>query len=260
MAHIILFAISVLPVVFLGFYIYKKDRNKEPLKLLAKLFAGGVLSCFLTLAISALMEIFIPFFALDYNKMSAIELIPYVFIGIALVEEFSKMFFVYIFSYNDFEFDEIYDGLLYAGFVALGFACFENLLYVYESGISTGIMRAILAVPGHFCDGVMMGYFVGLSKYYSLHGNKTKKIINLLLALIVPTLMHGFYDYCLFAEIEILLLAFVVFVIITYIYVSKKIKKIASTSQKMKYNNNYCRNCGEKVDSDFCRKCGSKNE
>ena len=95
MAEIILFGVSVLPVILLGLYIYKKDKNKEPTRLLIKLFVGGVLSCFLTLFITEVITVFIPFFGSDPQKLSALELIPYVFIGIALIEETSKFIFVY---------------------------------------------------------------------------------------------------------------------------------------------------------------------
>ena len=260
MAEIILFGVSVLPVILLGLYIYKKDKNKEPTRLLIKLFVGGVLSCFLTFFITEVITVFIPFFGSDPQKLSALELIPYVFIGIALIEETSKFIFVYKFSFNEIDFDELYDGLLYAGFVALGFDCFENLAYVYSSGISVGILRAVLAVPGHFCDGIMMGYFLGNAKYHSLHNNDSKKKLNLFYAILVPMLMHGFYDYCLFAQLDLLLILFFIFVIVTYIYVSKKIKKISEINKKMKYKNNFCPNCGAKVGSDFCPKCGNKNQ
>mgnify|MGYP003305751795 CR=1 FL=1 len=73
-------------------------------------------------------------------------------------------------------------------------------------------------------------------------------------------LMHGFYDYCLFAQLDLLLILFFIFVIVTYIYVSKKIKKISEINKKMKYKNNFCPNCGAKVESDFCPKCGNKNQ
>ena len=86
------------------------------------------------------------------GQMNFIQLLFYVFVVIALVEEASKWFFVYKISYNHNEFDSLYDMIVYASFVALGFACFENILYVYSSGIVTGFVRAVSAVPGHVCE------------------------------------------------------------------------------------------------------------
>ena len=41
----ILLAASIIPVVLLCMYIYKKDQHKEPKGLLASLFVLGVVSC-----------------------------------------------------------------------------------------------------------------------------------------------------------------------------------------------------------------------
>ena len=40
----------------------------------------------------------------------------------------------------------------------------------------------------------------------------------------------------------------------------KKIKQLMKVSRKMKYEDNYCPNCGSVVDSDFCSICGRKHE
>ena len=57
-------------------------------------------------------------------------------------------------------------------FVALGFAALENFLYVMTSDISTGLVRAVTAIPGHASDAIIMGYFLGY--IYSI--KKIKKI------------------------------------------------------------------------------------
>ena len=58
--------------------------------------------------------------------------------------------------------------IVYASFVALGFACFENILYVSDSGIVTGLIRAVTAVPGHVCDGILMGSYLALAKLLNI--------------------------------------------------------------------------------------------
>lgn len=154
-SEIILFTISLLPVFLIGLFIYKKDKDKEPTKLLIKLFLCGIGSCILTLIVSMIMNVF-PIFSAGPSELNSIELFINVFIGVALVEEMSKWVMAYFVSYKDKDFDEFYDMIIYCVFVALGFAFFENLFYVYSGGIFTGITRALLAVPGHACDGVLM--------------------------------------------------------------------------------------------------------
>lgn len=257
--NLILFIVSALPVFLLGMYIYKKDKNKEPSKLLAKLFIGGILSCFLVIIISLIIKLFIPVLNKEITELNLFELIIYVFIGIALVEEFCKWLITYKISYNDNEFEEIYDMIVYSVFVSLGFAFFENLLYVSEGGLTTGILRALLAVPGHACDGVFMGYYLGLAKQNVLHNQNELKKKYLILSIIMPTILHGIYDYCLLTGRLLFILLFFIFIINIYIHTIKKVKKVSSTNRKMKYYDNYCSNCGHPVNSNYCPICGRKN-
>ena len=259
MGELILFVVSVLPVFLIGMYIYKKDKEKEPTRLLVKLFLGGFFSCFLVLLISALLSVFLIFSA-DTKDLNLFELFIHVFIGVALVEEFSKWIMAYKISYNDNAFNEYYDAILYCVFVALGFACFENLLYVYQNGISTGILRAFLAVPGHACDGLFMGYYLGLSKIAITNNRKDLRNKNLVLSVLVPTLTHGVYDYCLMTENVVFIILFIIFVIFVYVRAFRKINKVSSINKKFKYKNNFCPNCGHVVNDDFFSICGSKNE
>lgn len=258
--ELILFALSVLPVLLIGLYIYKKDKQKEPMKLLVSLFIGGIGSCFITFLLSAILGFIFPIFNADPEGLNLIELLFQVFIGVALVEEFSKWIILYKVSFKNTAFDELYDALLYGMFVALGFACFENLLYVYSGGIGVAVTRAISAVPGHVCDGMVMGYFLGLAKMGKLYNDNKKYKTNLVLSLLAPTITHGIYDYCLFVGKPVFIVIFIIFVICLYIFVIKKIKKISSINRKMKYENNYCPNCGHIVESNFCPNCGKENK
>ena len=50
--NVLIFIIALLPVVILGCYIYSKDRDKEPIKMIVKLFIGGLLSALLSICLS----------------------------------------------------------------------------------------------------------------------------------------------------------------------------------------------------------------
>ena len=255
-----LITISILPVFLLGNYIYNKDQNKEPIKLLIKLFLGGIASCVLTLIITIPLSFTLPILMENPSDLNSIELFIYSFIGVALVEELCKWIFCYKFSYNHIEFDEIYDMIIYSSFVSLGFACFENLLYVIEGGAVTGIARAITAVPAHACFGVFMGYYLGLSKLSYLNNRTDLQKKHVIKSIIIPTIMHGIYDYCLFSQNIILVLILIILIIYTYINTVNKVKRISSITNKLKYKDNYCPICGTSVKSNYCPKCGRKNE
>lgn len=251
--------ISFLPVFLVGRYIYKRDKNKEPIKMLLKLFASGVLSCFLVVFISSIMGEIFPIFNADVESLNLFELVIYVFVGIALVEEFCKWLMSYLIAFNNKEFEEVYDMIVYSAFVALGFAFFENFLYVLTYGTTVGIFRALLAVPGHACDGVFMGYYLGLAKTNALNNNDDLKKKNLLLSVLVPTIMHGIYDFCLFTGNRLLIIFFFAFVIYVYVHSIKKIKKVSSIDGKLVYSNNICLNCGSVVDGNYCSNCGRRH-
>ena len=257
--EILLFSISALPVIIIGWFVWYKDKEKEPKELLAKLFCGGVLSCFLVFALTFGLRLFFPFFGEDMSTLNLFQLMISVFIGIALVEEVSKWLFTYKMSYNDREFDHIYDAIVYAVFVALGFAFYENLLYVFSGGMSVGFMRTVTAVPAHASFGVIMGYYLGLAKQSTINKRLDLAKKYKIMSIIAPTLLHGLYNYCIFTERPLFILLFFVVLVGLYALSFKKINQLTSINRKMQYKDNFCPNCGQVVDSCFCPYCGKKH-
>jgi len=222
---LILFILAILPVYFIGLYIYIKDKDKESKKLLLKLFVFGIIACIPTLIFELLIG---SFFGLEEN-MTYNSLFIYVFISVALVEEICKWFFIYKLSYNNFEFDHIYDAIVYSVFLALGFATLENIFYIFDGGITIALLRAVSAVPGHACFAVIMGYYLGIAKTSSFIGNSnnTEKK-NLLLSIFVPTVIHTLYDFCLMTGNILFIILFCVILMFMYIYSIRTVKKISS--------------------------------
>ena len=255
-----LIIISVLPVLLIGIFIYTKDRNKEPKSLLLKLLLGGIGSVFLVFIISDIIHLFIPnFYELDKSE-NLMTILLYAVLGIGLVEEFSKWIFAYKISYNNKEFDELYDMIIYCVFVSLGFALFENLGYVLLNGMAVGITRAIFAVPGHACNGVFMGHYLGLAKYYDLQKREDLKRKNMALSIIVPTLIHGTYDFLLLSGNGWFVLVFLILIVCLYIFTIKRINKTAILDTNFYYKKRFCTNCGKEVKDNFCGNCGQKVE
>lgn len=260
MGYMLNLIIAILPVVIIGTYIYKKDKEKEPIKLLIKLFVGGILSALITLAITYVLKSIIPFFGRDLTTLNPFELFIYVFFGIAVIEEGCKWAITYVFSYNDKSFDELYDMILYAVFVSLGFACFENILYVVPSDDAfIGIYRMLLTVPVHCFFGIKMGEYFGLSKLNEYDNQINQKRKNLILSIIVPIIMHMVYDYLVFINEIPMLIVLIIIVILLYIYSIRKILKISKALVRVKYNYKFCPYCGTKVNSKYCPICGNKN-
>lgn len=189
---LVLIAAAVIPAVYLMIKVYKSDKlEPESPNLLVNLVIAGILSSFL-----ALIEEHVFSFVLDMfvSKTSFIYNIILYYIVVAVSEESSKYIMMKRKTWNSPEFDCRFDGVVYAVFVSLGFALWENISYVFSFGLGTALIRAITAVPGHACFGVFMGVFYTLAKDYSFY-NKSKSSLCRKLALIVPVLLHGTYDY-----------------------------------------------------------------
>lgn len=185
-----LLALALAPGAAIGIYIYLKDKHeREPLSLLLISFFYGVLSTLVTLFISW------PVSALIATKEEADAISQFVeaVFKVALVEEFSKFIFVRFILFNNKNFNEPFDGIVYAVTVSLGFATLENILYVFQSGFTTGIIRMFTAVPAHATFGALMGYFLGKAKF-----SLDRKLFFTVMALLAATVFHGSYDYFLF--------------------------------------------------------------
>ncbi|MBE6158022.1 MAG: PrsW family intramembrane metalloprotease [Firmicutes bacterium] len=261
MAVLLLF-ISILPVFILGYYIYNSDKNKEPLKLIAKFFLFGIISGVFVIIFSLLLELFIPSINVDIDagNIDYLTLFVHTFIIIAFVEELSKWFFTYRIGYNNKEFDELYDMIVYSVFTSLGFALLENIFYVFiDGGIAVGISRGLLSIPGHTCFGIFMGYYLSMAKYRALHNEYRLEKLNKVKSIVIPTVLHGVYDYCCFAG-SYFVIIFFVFIIFLYFMAYKKMRYTLSIVSKVKYNNNYCSSCGTKIVGEYCIGCGAKQE
>ena len=84
--------------------------------------------------------------------------------------------------------------------VALGFALWENIGYVVMYGFGTALVRAITAVPGHACFGVFMGAFYGMARRYANYGYERASKNCRRLAVLVPMVLHGIYDFIASSE------------------------------------------------------------
>lgn len=227
MGNYLILLTALLPIAILMYYIYHKDKKSpEPTGQLVKAFLWGILSVPLSFCIS------IPLGLIGVYSVEATSIFGSVsaaFFGAAIPEEIAKFIMLWLLLRKTPYFDEKMDGIVYAVCVSLGFAALENIMYLFtnaDSYLSVGIARAIFAVPGHFCFGILMGYYYSLAKFYPKAPKKNKALI-----LVAPILVHGLYDSILFiinvtpAISGILLIVFLLFCHKMWKYGSKSIKE-----------------------------------
>lgn len=207
-------ALAVLPVALIGWIISNKAHNSEPGWMLVLLFILGCISC----VPAFIGELFFQY-VFGSEPEDFILLFIYIFFGIAFVEETVKWFCCYIVGFNNKAFDKAYDMIIYAVFATLGFAFIEDILYIItsETALAVAIMRAIISIPAHACFAIIMGYFLGLVRYYANIKDRPKEVLYTLVSILLPTLVHAIFDTLLFAGNLISIALFFAFVIIVNI-------------------------------------------
>ena len=166
----ILIAAAVIPAIVLLRFVYKEDRlDKESPGLLLSLMVFGILATFAAIVTEqigeAILGVLLPRNSTAYNVLLY-------FVVVALSEEGFKYLLLRKRTWWSGEFNCQFDGVVYAVFVSLGFALWENISYVLMYGLGTALVRAITAVPGHACFGAFMGAFYGLAKRYDNFGDE----------------------------------------------------------------------------------------
>lgn len=212
--------LALAPVFIILFYVYFRDRyEKEPFKLLALAILAGIIIVAPVIFIERLIIALQP-------PMGQLMSAGYqAFMVASLVEEGFKYLALFLLIWKSSEFNEKFDGIVYAVFISLGFAAVENILYVMEGGIRTGLLRAITAVPAHALFGVTMGYYFGIARMYV----ELRKAY-MWRAFLIPFLLHGIYDFLLMSNLPILLLAFIPFMFYLYFTGFRKMKITSDSS------------------------------
>lgn len=184
-----LLALAIAPGIAICLFIYFKDKyNKEPLGILVMSFILGMAS----IIPAIFLEVF---FGAKLNAMmldGVTHFAVLAFLVVALSEELCKYLVVRFYCYTRKSFDEPFDGIVYSVMVGMGFATLENIGYVLQHGYANGLVRMVLSVPAHGTFAVLMGYFVALAKF-----RPSKRRWYFLLAIVLPVLFHGLYDFFL---------------------------------------------------------------
>ena len=240
----IAFISAILPVLLLLWFIYRKDKGSpEPLGLLLLTFFVG---CFSVLP-AALMESFLMAFAPSTEELPVLNGLFSGYLVAGLSEELCKLLLLMLVIWRRPQFDEYFDGIVYAAFLSLGFACVENIGYVMggEDPMGTALMRGLLAVPAHFLFAVTMGYYLSLAKFDPAGRRK-----HLFHALLYPMLLHGTYDSLLMVSgnlsgsdsmvstgiTAVLFIVFVIFDIRMWRWGLRRIKRMQERTREEGFN------------------------
>ena len=227
----IIFIAGVLPALILLYFIYKQDKiEKEPLGLLAKLFIAGGL---MTIPAGIAEAFFIPIASRILEPTGSMTLFLLVenFLIIALAEEGFKRLAMRGLTWRHPAFNFRFDGVVYGVAAALGFAAFENVMYIFGYGLGVAPVRAVTAIPLHCIAGVFMGHYYGMAKYFLSRGMAAESRRNMHLSLLVPVLIHGCYDFAAMAGNESVAAGFLLFIVVLDIIAISAVRRYSRTDQ-----------------------------
>ena len=272
-----LFVLALIPVIGLLAFIYFKDRKeKEPFGMLVGLFFAGMATVVTALIYETAGEAILNAIFPEDSVLKQFYIAIFI---VAFAEELGKYLVLRLFTWKNKNFNYSYDAIVYSVFVSLGFAAFENIVYVFENGVGTAIARMLTAVPGHACFAVFMGFFYSKAKYASLTQNKGGSFRNKLWALLVPIGIHGIYDALLMGEqtsegsdlsgVGVILWFFFVIAlfVVSFILVHKSAKNdfcIVTLPEKVQtifrpnIVGNWTCTCGSVNRLAFCPRCGKQ--
>lgn len=176
---------AVAPAIILAIIMIRKDKRPEPVGWLLAAVGLGVLVAPAVLIVGYLA---IPDFPTDTFTGALLTS----FVSAAIPEEGLKFVALYILAKRCKHFDELFDGIVYAVCIGMGFAGLENCLYLFNAGdewLTVGISRALMSVPMHYFFAVIMGTFFTLGWF-----DKRNRKVYMTSALLLPIIVHGAYD------------------------------------------------------------------
>ncbi len=171
----------VIGLLYILWFRYKDVHEPEPVVYMLLSFAiGGVLS----IVISSIIYLVVPV-SMDF----------YGAFLVGFVEELGKLLaFLAILPFIKNQMDELVDGLIYMGCVALGFAVIENVFYAMNSPSPYSLLglRAVTSTIGHISFSAYMGVA------FVIHFREDRNYWGIFWGFIFAMVTHGLYDAVLF--------------------------------------------------------------
>lgn len=182
----------IVPVLFWAAYHYYKDRHlPEPVSHLLLCFAFGIGASWLAIQFYGLLGVVgLRYDATVLADSSTAALLAYALFGIGPVEELAKLLPFVLIVIRFKEFDEPIDGIIYASFIALGYAAAENVYYLQFLTPAEALARGFAGPLVHIVFASIWGHWIGMAR---LEGRSLIKAA--LAGWALAAAAHGLYDF-----------------------------------------------------------------
>jgi RsiW-degrading membrane proteinase PrsW (M82 family) len=192
MQHGLLALLVAAPVIFWAGYHYHKDRAlPEPPANLLLCFVLGIIAAYLTKAMYVGLEpLGLRFDAVALASKSGLGFFAYAMLAIGPIEELTKMIPFLVIVTRLKAFDEPLDGIIYASFIALGYAAVENYYYLDFLTTTEAVARGFAGPVIHIVFASIWAYRITRA---FLDGRSV--VWPACAGFFIAAGLHGFYDY-----------------------------------------------------------------
>jgi|SRR5581483_1909071 len=193
-------ASAVAPALLLLWLAVAADSRPEPPRVVLLAVAFGALAALIVGVVESGLTAAI---AVSANPL--LGTIQTTLFFVAIPEETAKFIIIAVIALRSRDFDEPMDGVVYGAAVGLGFAALENIFYLAGDAdwALLAIMRGLLTVPFHGALGAIAGAYLARARFGGALGanNRThyRRPRLLLLAWLVPVLLHAMFDTATFS-------------------------------------------------------------
>lgn len=217
---------AVAPAIVLAVIMIRKDRRPEPIRWLLFAVLLGIL-----IGPEVLLLAYLGLPNIPADTFTGAVLTS--FLSAAIPEEGLKFIALFIIAKICKHFDEMFDGIVYAVCIGMGFAGLENVMYLIgaeDEWIAVGIARALMSVPMHYFFAIIMGAFFSLGWF-----DKRNRKVYMTGALVLPIIVHGIYDtLCFSTELNeevsgLILIAF----LLGFKYIRRYVKSLTNSMLKL---------------------------
>ncbi|MDA0707336.1 MAG: PrsW family glutamic-type intramembrane protease [Proteobacteria bacterium] len=186
-----------LPIIFWAVYHYHKDRHlPEPLAHLLLAFGIGIVAAALSQSLYVALEwVGLRQDAGFLADTSTVRLFAYALLVIGPIEEFSKLILFVLLIVRFKKFDETLDGIIYASFLALGYAAVENWQYLdYLTPLEAGA-RGFASPVMHMVFASIWGHWIATA-----HIAGRALLPAALISFVIAAILHGLYDFAVLVQ------------------------------------------------------------
>lgn len=189
--------VVLVPALFWIGYHYYKDRHKpEPAAFLVLTYVLGIGAGYLGVQAYAALDAFdLRRDAFELARTDPSGLFWYSVLVIGGIEEGVKFLPFWLVVMRFSHFDEPVDGVIYASFIALGFASFENLHYMLLLPGKDAFLRGIASPVVHVMFASVWGYSCAAARL-----SERPLLPAALIGLVLASVAHGFYDFFMIGQ------------------------------------------------------------